>query len=94
MSGPTTIGSSRTADGAGQQSIKVIYLFTTFPKLSETFLQREIRSLRRLPIELRLFSLWGGEKGFEGMVVHRFPKVRLLTLLWLLPYWLCRKPAA
>jgi glycosyltransferase involved in cell wall biosynthesis len=72
----------------------VTYLCTTFPKLTETFLQREIRALRQLPIDLELFSLWGGGRGFEGMVVHRFSAARLAALLWLLPYWVARNPKA
>ena len=74
--------------------VKTTFLFTTFPKLTETFLQREIRAMRRLPIDLELISLWGGEAEFEGLSVHRFSKLKLLTLLWWLPYWAARKPAA
>ena len=74
--------------------VKVVFLFTTFPKLTETFLQREIRAMRRLPIDLELFSLWGGEAQFEGMAVRRFSKAKLVALLWWLPYWAARKPAA
>ena len=74
--------------------VKVIYLFTTFPKITETFLQREVRALRRLPVELELFSLWGGEPRFEGLTVRRFSKAKLVALLWLLPYWVARKPMA
>ncbi len=74
--------------------VKVIYLFTTFPKLTETFLQREVRAMRQLPVDLELFSLWGGEAQFEGMAVRRFSKTKLVALLWWLPYWAARKPAA
>ncbi len=72
----------------------MVYLFTTFPKLTETFLQREVRALRHLSIDLELFSLWGGETRFEGTVVHRFSTSRLVALAWWLPYWLVRKPKA
>jgi glycosyltransferase involved in cell wall biosynthesis len=71
-----------------------VYLFTTFPKLTETFLQREVRALRHLPIDLELFSLWGGGTQFEGLIVHRFSIARLVALLWWLPYWIVRKPRA
>ena len=74
--------------------VKVVFLFTTFPKLTETFLQREIRAMRRLPVDLELFSLWGGEAQFEGMAVRRFSKTKLVALLWWLPYWAARKPTA
>jgi hypothetical protein len=63
----------------------IAYLFTTFPKVSETFLLREVRAMRALGVELRLYSLWGGGGDFEGLAVRRFPKWRLATLLWHLP---------
>jgi colanic acid/amylovoran biosynthesis glycosyltransferase len=75
------------------EKVKVSYLITTFPKLTELFLQREIRALRLLPVELSLYSLWGGGSQFDGLRIHRFPKARAATLLWWLPYWLVRKPA-
>ena len=84
--------SSRSAAFDPKHRVKILYLFTTFPKRTETFLKREIRALRHLPVDLELFSLWGGEPEFEGLAVHRFPKWRLVTLLWWVPYWLCRRP--
>ena len=74
--------------------MKVDYLFTTFPELSETFYQREIRALVRLGVEVRIFSLWGGDAQFEDIPVRRFPKWRLCTLPWWIPYWVCRRPSA
>jgi glycosyltransferase involved in cell wall biosynthesis len=74
--------------------VKVVYLFATFPKLTETFLQREVRAMRELPIDLELFSLWGGESWFEGLAVRRFPNGKVIALFWLLPYWVARRPAA
>ncbi len=74
--------------------LKILYLLTTFPALSETFVRREVRALGRLNIDLEIHSLWGGEPVFEFHRVHLFPKERILTLLWWLPYWLMRKPRA
>lgn len=70
----------------------IAYLFTTFPKNTETFLQREIIALRAHGAELRIYSLWGGGGSFRGQPVQRFSKWRLLTLLWLIPYEAYRRP--
>jgi glycosyltransferase involved in cell wall biosynthesis len=70
----------------------IAYLFTTFPKPTETFLQREVVALRSLGVEMRLYSMWGGEPSFRGLPVVRFRKWRLLTLLWLIPIEAWRRP--
>ncbi len=50
--------------------MRIAYLFTTFPKPSESFLQREINGLADLPTtNLSLFSLFGG----CGATFNRFP---------------------
>jgi glycosyltransferase involved in cell wall biosynthesis len=69
----------------------IVYLFTTFPKNTETFLQREIIAMKAQGADLRLHSLWGGGGTFRGLRVARFNKWRLLTLLWLIPAesWRC-----
>ncbi len=72
--------------------IRVAYLVTTFPVLTEAPFQRELRAQSTLPIERQIFSLWGGDRDFEGERVQRFAKWRLITLLWWLPYWLVRRP--
>lgn len=70
----------------------IAYLFTTFPKATETFLQREIIAMRELGVSLRLYSLWGGSCSFRGLPVRRFNKWRLLTLFWMIPYEAWRRP--
>lgn len=70
----------------------IAYLFTTFPQSTETFLQREIIAMRELGVNMRLYSLWGGGGLFRGMKVHRFPKWKLFTLVWMIPYLWCRHP--
>ncbi len=71
----------------------IAYLFTTFPKNTETFLQREIVAMRAQGVNLRLYSLWGGGGSFRGVPVAAFNKWRLLTLVWMIPYEAARRPA-
>jgi glycosyltransferase involved in cell wall biosynthesis len=70
----------------------IAYLFTTFPKPTETFLQREVAALRARGENLRLYSLWRGGGSFRGMPIERFNPWRLLTLFWLIPYEGWRRP--
>lgn len=70
----------------------IAYLFTTFPKNTETFLQREIIAMKNHGASLRLYSLWGGGGNFRGLPVARFNKWRLLTLLWLIPCESWKRP--
>ncbi|MDP3073617.1 MAG: glycosyltransferase family 4 protein [Opitutaceae bacterium] len=71
----------------------IAYLFTTFPKNTETFLQREIIAMRQHGVHLRIYSLWGGGGSFRGLPVASFNKWRLLTLLWMIPAESWRRPA-
>lgn len=43
-------------------------------------------------VPLRLYSLWGGGGTFRGVPVRRFPKWKLLTLFWMIPYESWRRP--
>lgn len=70
----------------------IAYFFTTFPKSTETFLQREIIAMRAHGVNVRLYSLWGGLDSFRGLPVTRFNKWRLLTLFWMIPYEGWRRP--
>ena len=70
----------------------IAYLFTTFPKPTETFLQREIIAMRAHGVNFRIYSLWGGQSSFRGMPVTRFNKWRLLTLFWMISYESWRRP--
>jgi colanic acid/amylovoran biosynthesis glycosyltransferase len=72
----------------------IALLFTTFPKATETFLQREVSALLAAGHDLRLCSIWGGSPSFEGRPVLTFPKWKLLTLAWWLPFHACRRPRA
>jgi glycosyltransferase involved in cell wall biosynthesis len=73
-------------------SREIAYLFTTFPKTSETFLQREVIAVRAQGASLRLHSLWGGGPAFRGVKVERFNKWRLLALFWAIPREAARRP--
>lgn len=64
--------------------MKITYLFTTFPKLSERFLQREIEAMRELGVELEIFSLFRGRPEFQGLPVRRFRIYHWLVLPWAL----------
>lgn len=68
------------------------YVFTTFPKATETFLQREIAGLQALGVSMRIYSLWGGGGEFGGLRVEAFPKWKLLTLVWMIPWTALRYP--
>ena len=70
----------------------IAYLFTTFPKSTETFLQREVIAMKGHSVQMRLYSLWGGGGTFRGLPVARFPKWKLLTLFWMIPYESWRRP--
>jgi glycosyltransferase involved in cell wall biosynthesis len=70
----------------------ITYLFTTFPKNTETFLQREIVAMRAQGVELKIHSLWGGGGTFRGLPVAPFNKWKLLLLFWLIPAESWRRP--
>ena len=71
----------------------IVLLFTTFPKTSETFLQRDVAALQARGLNLRLYSLWGGGGDFRGLPVRSFPKWRLIPLfLFEIPWQCFRRP--
>lgn len=71
----------------------VALLFTTFPKTSESFLQREVAALQARGLQLRLYSLWGGGGEFRGLPVRTFNKWQLVPLLLFTIPWNClRRP--
>lgn len=70
---------------------RVLYLCTTFPRLSEKFVEREVTLLsENLPLDIR--SLWKGGT-HPALPVKRHPLRSLLRLFYLVPLWLFRKPA-
>jgi len=65
---------------------RIAYLFTTFPKATETFLQREVIAMKDQGFELELYSLIGGGGSFHGLEVRRFSMWRLIELIWIIPW--------
>jgi glycosyltransferase involved in cell wall biosynthesis len=74
------------------ERLRIAYLFTTFPLLSETPAQREIRAMLSLPFDLEIHSLWRGGRTFAGLPVRRFGLKRLALLPFELATWLVRRP--
>ncbi|MDQ8202146.1 glycosyltransferase [Pelagicoccus sp. SDUM812003] len=72
--------------------MRILYVTTSFPVFSETFLQREVRALLEIGAELDILSLHKGSADFEGHPVRLFSKWSLLTLFIWLPWWGIRKP--
>jgi len=71
----------------------VALIFTTFPKASEAFLQRDVAALQAQGVPLRLYSLWGGGGEFRGLPIRTFNKWRLLPLfLGIIPWNCVRRP--
>ena len=71
----------------------IALLFTTFPKTSETFLQRDVAALQAKGLNLRLYSLWGGGGMFNGLPVRRFNLWNLVPLFAFIIPWNCfRRP--
>lgn len=71
----------------------IALLFTTFPKTSETFLQRDVTALQAKGLHLKLYSLWGGGGTFNGLPVQAFNKWRLIEVFLLTIPWQClRRP--
>jgi glycosyltransferase involved in cell wall biosynthesis len=71
----------------------IALLFTTFPKTSEAFLQRDVAALQAKGLRLQLYSLWGGGGEFRGSPVHAFNKWRLVPLFVFIIPWNClRRP--
>ncbi|MGA3006307.1 MAG: glycosyltransferase [Opitutaceae bacterium] len=83
-----------------EQAPVIAYLFTTFPKSTETFLQREIIAMQARGANLRIYSLHGGGGDFRGtstssvepLRVERFSKGRLVELVWKIPLESARRP--
>jgi colanic acid/amylovoran biosynthesis glycosyltransferase len=66
---------------------------TTFPVYSETFLQREIKTIKKTKfIKSKIYSLWGGRKKWKNYKINLFKKVSLISLFYWVPYWIFRKP--
>lgn len=82
-----------SSETVSSRPLKVAFLFTTFPKTSETFLQRDVAALLDQGVDVRLYSLWGGGGEFRGRPVRRFNLWRLVPLILITIPWNClRRP--
>jgi glycosyltransferase involved in cell wall biosynthesis len=73
--------------------LTVACFFTTFPKTSEAFLQRDVAALQARGLKLRLYSFCGGGGEFRGLPVHAWPHWWFfLSLLWWIPYEAAQRP--
>jgi glycosyltransferase involved in cell wall biosynthesis len=78
---------------ASPSTPRVVFLFTTFPVLSETFLQREMLCFQKAGLPMELVSLWGGDDSWNKLPVEKNGFFAALSgILWL-PYWLMKKPS-
>ncbi|MBC2607814.1 glycosyltransferase [Pelagicoccus albus] len=71
--------------------MRILYLTTSFPVYSETFLQREARAMIKAGVGFEIISLHGGKPEFEGHPVTLFSKWWLLKLFYLLPWAVFRR---
>jgi glycosyltransferase involved in cell wall biosynthesis len=76
----------RTVGNLSPAPPNLVYLYTTFPKNTETFMQREVAAMQTAGWNLRIYSLIGGGGDFRGIAVRRFSMWRLLELLWMIPW--------
>ena len=86
-------GSPACSSGLAETPITVAYLFTTFPKASEAFLQRDVAAMQARAVKVRMYSLWGGGGVFRGGKVESLPRWWFfVALLWWIPYESARYP--
>lgn len=69
-----------------KRPLRILYVATQFPVLSESFLQRELRAMKAAGVELLIVSLHRGDDMFEGVDIRRLEKWELFAVLYLLPY--------
>lgn len=93
MGGPAGTETDANGSPAGQAP-KIAFLYATFPRPTETFVRRELRSLWAQGADVTPVSIWKGAPTFDGRPVERFRLSELWSLAWWLPYWACRRPVA
>jgi glycosyltransferase involved in cell wall biosynthesis len=72
--------------------MRIAYIFTTFPKLSEQFFLREVLELKRQGVTLELYSVFGGSDESAAGPVNRMHFADWVLLPIELLYWLFRRP--
>lgn len=74
--------------------MRVAYLFTSFPKLSERFFLREVVALKRQGLSLSIYSMIGGSADSEAGPVRCFSPIDWLRIIPEGLYWMWVRPAA
>jgi colanic acid/amylovoran biosynthesis glycosyltransferase len=72
--------------------LKVAFIYATFPRPTETFVRRELRSLIKIGFKPDIYSIWQGHNDWEGNKVFRFSLWNLMQLLYWIPYWAWATP--
>ena len=72
--------------------MRIAYIFTTFPKLSEQFFLREVIELQRQGLSLDIYSMLGGHADSEAGPVRCMRWLDWLCFVLELLYWLIVRP--
>ena len=72
--------------------MRIAYIFTTFPKLSEQFFLREVIELQRQGLALDIYSMLGGHADSEAGPVRCMTWLDWLWFIFELLYWLGTRP--
>jgi len=72
--------------------MRIAYIFTTFPKLSEQFLLREVLELQRQGIEVEIYSILGSSDKSEAGPVKRMGFSDWVLLIVESVYWVGKRP--
>jgi colanic acid/amylovoran biosynthesis glycosyltransferase len=73
---------------------KLAFLYTTFPRPTETFVRRELTELNKLGIFPSIYSIWKGKSPWEDSEVRLFKPYNIFSLFFWLLYWAWKKPRA
>ena len=71
---------------------KVAFLYATFPRPTETFVRRELRTLAKFEFFPDLYSIWKGDNSWENRKIEKFQVYKLALLFVWIPYWFVLKP--
>lgn len=72
--------------------MRIAYIFTTFPKLSEQFFMREVVELQRQGVDLAIYSMLGGRADSAAGPVVCFSWRDWICVGVELVYWLSQRP--
>ena len=72
--------------------IRVAFFYATFPRPTETFVRRELKTLQEIGFEPVVYSIWKGNAEWNGRKISRFSLLNLITLIYWIPYWGWKNP--